>query len=137
MGFMDKLQQTAKESFEKGKAKVEDVQADRAADKLLRDLGAWYYATRTGRDDGTAGEHIERLVGELQAHEAQYGELGKEAEPAPEAPPAGQVADPFAAPAAAPPAAPVADAPPAAPAPPAPPAPAAPVTDGPPPPPPA
>lgn len=139
MGFMDKLQQTAKESFEKGKAKVEDVQADRAADKLLRDLGAWYYATRTGRDDGTAGEHIERLVGELQAHEAQYGELGKDAEPAAPSAPSAPSADPFAAPTAAPaapapPAAPVADAPPA---PPAPPAPAAPVTDGPPPPPPA
>ena len=137
MGFMDKLQQTAKESFEKGKAKVEDVQADRAADKLLRDLGAWYYATRTGRDDGTAGEHIERLVGELQAHEAQFGELGKEAEPAP---PASQVDNPFAAPAPGAPAAEAAAPPPppaAAPAPPAPPAPSAPVTDGPPPPPPA
>jgi len=134
MGFMDKLQQTAKESFEKGKEKLDDVQADRTADKLLRDLGAWYYASRSGRDDGTADEHIERLIGELQAHEAQHGELGKEAPPAAPAAPA---ADPFAAPAspaAAPPAAPPAA---AAPPPPVPPTPSAPVTDGPPPPPPA
>jgi hypothetical protein len=133
MGFMDKLQQTAKESFEKGKEKLDDVQADRAADKLLRDLGAWYYASRSGRDDGTANEHIERLIGELQAHEAQHGELGKEAPPAA---PAAPSADPFAAPAppaGAPPAAPPAAAPP----PPVPPEPSAPVTDGPPPPPPA
>jgi hypothetical protein len=133
MGFMDKLQQTAKESLEKGKAKVDDVQADRAADKLLRDLGAWYYASRSGRDDGTANEHIERLIGELQAHEAQHGELGKEAPPAAPAAPA---ADPFSAPG------PTASAPPAAPPaasapPPVPPTPSAPVTDGPPPPPPA
>ena len=133
MGFMDKLQQTAKESFEKGKEKLDDVQADRAADKLLRDLGAWYYASRSGRDDGTADQHIERLIGELQAHEAQHGELGKEAPPAAPAAPA---ADPFAAPApsAAAPPPPAAAAPPP---PPVPPTPSAPVTDGPPPPPPA
>jgi hypothetical protein len=132
MGFLDKVQQTAKETLEKSKEKLEDVQADRASDKLLRDLGAWYYATRTGRDDGTAAGHIERLVGELQAHEATHGELGKEKEPeAPAAPAA--AADPFAAPA------PEAAAPPAAPTPPVvqapPPDPSAPVTDGPPPPP--
>jgi hypothetical protein len=135
MGFMDKLQQTAKESFEKGKEKLDDVQADRASDKLLRDLGAWYYASRTGRDDGTANDHIERLIGELQAHEAQHGELGKSAEPAAPAAPAAPSTDPFAAPA--PPAA-AAPPPPAAAAPsppPVPPTPSAPVTDGPPPPP--
>src|SRR5688572_23101174 len=102
MGFMDKLQQTAKESFEKGKEKLDDVQADRTADRLLRDLGAGYAASRSGGDAGTADEHIERLIGELQAHEAQHGGLGKEAPPAAPAAPA---ADPFAAPAA-PPAAP-------------------------------
>jgi hypothetical protein len=134
MGFMDKLQQTAKESFEKGKAKVEDVQADRTADKLLRDLGAWYYASRTGRDDGSAAGHIERLVGELQAHEAEHGELGKEAEPEAPVAPAAPSADPFAAPA--PPAAAAPSPPPVAPQP-VPPTPSAPVTDGPPPPPPA
>jgi hypothetical protein len=135
MGFLDKLQQTAKETLDKGKEKLEDVQADRAADKLLRDLGAWYYAGRTGRDGGAAAEHIERIMGELQAHEAEHGELGAKDEPEPAAAPE--------APAAAP-APPAADAPPAAaPAPPAADAPVAPapspppVTPGPPPPPPA
>ena len=141
MGFLDKLQQTAKETLDKGKEKLEDVQADRTADKLLRDLGAWYYAGRTGRDEGAAADHIERIVAELQAHEAEHGELGAreeaaaaaaaEAPPATDAPPTDA---PPTAPAAAgspPPAPPAAEAPPTPDAPPA-----APVTEGPPPPPP-
>jgi hypothetical protein len=133
MGFLDKLQQTAKETLDKGKEKLEDVQADRAADKLLRDLGSWYYAGRTGRDDGQAAAEVERLVAELQAHEAEHGELGatEEPPPPPPPPPASAATDPVAP-----------GAPPAAPAPPPPaaapvaPDPAAPVTSGPPPPPP-
>ena len=137
MGFLDKLQQTAKETLEKGKEKVEDLQADRKADQLLRDLGAWYYAGRTGRDEGKANENVERIVGELQAHEAEHGQLGTKPDDA-TAPADG--ADESAAPAA-----PAAPEPPAAgaPAPPPPPAvpvppadPNAPVTSGPPPPPP-
>jgi hypothetical protein len=134
MGFLDKLQQTAKDTLDKGKEKLEDVQSDRAADKLLRDLGSWYYAGRTGRDGGQAAEHVERLVAELQAHEAEHGELGAKEEAAPPPPPESAATE---APPAAP-APPAADAPPAAPAPPAAEAPpASPVTSGPPPPPPA
>lgn len=128
MGFLDKLQQTAKETLDKGKEKLEDVQAERAADKLLRDLGAWYYAGRTGRDKGEAAAHVERLIGELQAHEAEHGELGATVEPAPAAPAApAPAAEEATAPAPDAPSAatPTADAPPAAP-----------VTPGPPPPPP-
>jgi len=77
MGFLDKLQQTAKDTLDKGKEKLEDVQADRKADQLLRDLGAWYYAGRTGRDEGAATSNIERIVGELEAHEAEHGPLGR------------------------------------------------------------
>jgi hypothetical protein len=149
MGFLDKLQQTAKETLDKGKEKLEDVQADRASDKLLRDLGAWYYAGRTGRDDGQAAAHVERLIAELQAHEAAHGELGAKEEAVPEPPPAAPAAPeaPVATGEPAPPPAPAATgepAPPPAPAAPptteapaaeAPPAP--PVTSGPPPPPPA
>lgn len=130
MGFLDKLQQTAKETLDKGKEKLEDVQAERAADKLLRDLGAWYYASRTGRDGGEAAANIERLVGELQAHEAEHGPLGGDKDEAAGAPEAPAAPAPPAAGAPAP-----APEPPAEPAPPA--APSAPVTDGPPPPPPA
>jgi hypothetical protein len=109
MGFLDKLQQTAKETLDKGKEKLEDVQADRTADKLLRDLGAWYYAGRTGRDSGEAAGNVERLVAELQAHEAEHGPLGaKDEEAAAPAPP----------PPGPPPSAPPPGAPPSAPPPP-------------------
>lgn len=87
MGFLDKLQQTAKDTLDKGKERLEDVQADRRADGLLRDLGAWYYAGRTGRDGGAAAENIERIVGELQAHEAEHGLLGRSSESTPRQPP--------------------------------------------------
>jgi hypothetical protein len=131
MGFLDKLQQTAKETLDKGKEKLEDVQADRNADKLLRDLGAWYYAGRTGRDNGEGATNIERIVAELQAHEAEHGPLGREHT---------DDDDPAAAAAAQAPTAPIAPESPSAPvapvAPVVPPAPGAPVTSGPPPPPP-
>ena len=76
MGFLDKLQQTAKDTLDKGKEKLEDAQADRKADQLLRELGAWYYAGRTGRDTGDADANIERVIAELKAHEAEHGERG-------------------------------------------------------------
>src|SRR5215207_10526675 len=83
MGFLDKLQQTAKETLDKGKDKLDDIQADKKADQLLRDLGAWYYAGRTGRDEGDAAGNVERIVAELQAHEAEHGPLGQKAHAAP------------------------------------------------------
>lgn len=79
MGFLDKLQQSAKDTLDKGKGKLDELQADREADRLLRELGAWYYAGRTGRDEGKAAAEIERVVGELQAHEAEHGALGSAA----------------------------------------------------------
>jgi len=150
MGFLDKVQQ----AIDKGQDKLGDLQAKRSSDQLLRDLGAWYYASRTGRDGGDGAGHVERLVGELQAFEAANGPLGGDitADPAaaaaepPDAvipdggpPPAADPAGgPWVDPVAAPPPPPFSTtpppAPPAAPMPPA--EPSAPVTPGPPPPPP-
>jgi hypothetical protein len=87
MGFLDKVQKTARETLDKGKDKLEDIQADKKADQLLHDLGAWYYAGRTGRDHGDAAGHVERLVAELQAHEAEHGPLDQKAKAAAETPP--------------------------------------------------
>jgi len=128
MGFLDKLQQTAKETLDKGKERLDEMQADKKADGLLRDLGAWYYAGRTGRDGGTADANIERIVAELQAHEAEHGPLGQagSTEAAPDAPATAPDA-----PATAPDAPAGEAAPPASPPPPPPP----PATSGPPPPP--
>jgi hypothetical protein len=54
MGFMDKVKEqasvaaaAAKEAAQKGQAKVEEVQAKRAADGMLRKLGLAVYSTST------------------------------------------------------------------------------------------
>jgi hypothetical protein len=132
MGFLDKVQKTARETLDKGKDKLEDIQADKKADQLLHDLGAWYYAGRTGRDNGEGAGHVERLVAELQAHEAEHGPLDQKAKaeaatPPPPAPlsPAAEAATPP------PPPPPAADAPTP---PPPPPPPAAEASSAPPPP---
>ncbi|MCB0977016.1 MAG: hypothetical protein KDB02_06115 [Acidimicrobiales bacterium] len=76
MGFLDKVKSQAEQVAKQGQEKINEVQAKRASDALLRDLGAWYYATQTGRDGGQGAEQMARLVGELQAHEAEHGPLG-------------------------------------------------------------
>jgi hypothetical protein len=106
MGLLDKVKQTAatateaaKDAAAKGQAKYDDMQAKKAADGLLRDLGAAVYATRTGRATPTTESEIERLVAALGDHETQHGAItlspesaaaGPTAAPAP--PP--QAADP-------------------------------------------
>lgn len=82
MALMDKMKaqaaqlaQKAQEAGKAGQAKIEDAQARRKADGMLRDLGAAVYAQRTGKaTDGTAGD-IDRLVSDLSAHEAEHGPL--------------------------------------------------------------
>jgi hypothetical protein len=69
------LAQKAQEAGKAGQAKLEDVQAKRRADGLLRDLGAAVYAQKNGTaTDATAGE-IDRIVGELKAYEADNGKV--------------------------------------------------------------
>jgi len=79
MALMDKMKaqasqlaQKAQEAGKAGQAKLEDVQARRRADGLLRDLGAAVYAKHSGQDD--AGE-IDRLIGELASYETEHGSL--------------------------------------------------------------
>lgn len=100
MGFLDKVKAQAEQAVKQGQEKLEDVQAKKKADGLLRDLGAWYYARETERDEGQGDEQIARLVAELQAHEAEHGPLGAEREdevappPPPPPPPPGASAPP-------------------------------------------
>jgi hypothetical protein len=82
MGFLDKVKEqaavataAAKDAAQKGQAKIDDLQAKRAADALLRDLGAAVYAQRTGRAGAGADGEVTRLVGELEQHEAAHGPL--------------------------------------------------------------
>jgi uncharacterized protein (DUF2164 family) len=80
MGFLDKVKEqaavataVAKDAAQKGQAKIDDLQAKRAADALLRDLGAAYYAQQTGRSTPTTDADVQRLIEQLKGHEALNG----------------------------------------------------------------
>ena len=82
MGFLDKVKEqaavataVAKDAAQKGQAKLDDYQAKRDADALLRDLGAVAYAEQTGRGTATTATDVEQLIAKLQAHEATHGPI--------------------------------------------------------------
>src|SRR5271157_5514406 len=82
MGLLDKVKaqataatEMAKDAAAKGQAKMSEAQAKKAADGMLRDLGAAYYATQTGRATPTTEADVERLVAALQAHESEHGQI--------------------------------------------------------------
>jgi hypothetical protein len=65
--------QKAQEAGKAGQAKIDEMQAARRLDALMRELGAAVYAQHAGRatdDDAT----IERLYSEIAAHEAEHGD---------------------------------------------------------------
>src|ERR1700722_8181737 len=65
------LAQKAQEAGKAGQAKIEDAQAKRKSDAMLRDLGAALYAQKTTGADNSA--EIDRIVSELTAFEAEHG----------------------------------------------------------------
>ncbi|MGH3732795.1 MAG: hypothetical protein ACRDVC_05375 [Acidimicrobiales bacterium] len=65
------LAQKAQEAGKAGQAKVQDAQAKRKSDAMLRDLGTAVYAQRTTGVDN--GAEVDRIVGELKAFEAEQG----------------------------------------------------------------
>lgn len=82
MGLMDKVKASAEvglakagEAGRSGQAKLDAAQARHRADGLLRDLGAAVYADHEGRGSDQTTEDATRLIGELQAYEAEYGPL--------------------------------------------------------------
>ena len=82
MGLLDKVKAqataataVAKDAAQKGQAKLDEVQAKKAADSLLRDLGAAFYAVKTDRATPSTDSDIDRLVAALQTHEAEHGAL--------------------------------------------------------------
>jgi hypothetical protein len=82
MGLLDKVKAqataataAAKDAAQKGQAKLDEVQSKKGADGMLRDLGAAFYATKTGRATPSTDADIDRLVAALQAHEAEHGAL--------------------------------------------------------------
>ncbi len=110
MGLLDKVKaqataatEMAKDAAAKGQAKLDESQAKKAADGMLRDLGAAFYATKTGRATPTTDADIERLVAALQKHESDHGQITLAPESAAAAPTATPAGDGAAAPAPPPP----------------------------------
>jgi hypothetical protein len=82
MGFMDKVKAQAEAGLAKandatkaGQEKLDQVSAKHKADGLLHDLGAALYADRVGRGTDQTAADVERIVTDLQAYEAEYGNL--------------------------------------------------------------
>ncbi|MGV3759383.1 MAG: hypothetical protein ACO1PW_07530, partial [Actinomycetota bacterium] len=73
MGFLDKAKETLSEATKAAQEGVADMSAKRKADGLLRELGAWTYAKHKGGFPD-AEANIARVIGELEAHEAEHGE---------------------------------------------------------------
>ena len=110
MGLLDKVKaqataatEMAKDAAAKGQAKMNDAQAKKAADGMLRDLGAAYYATQTGRSTPTTEADMTELVASLQAHESEHGQITLAPESAAAAPTASPAGGGSAAPAPPPP----------------------------------
>ncbi len=82
MGFMDKMKEqaavvtaAAKDAAQKGQAKVDAVQAKRAADGVLRKLGLAVYLQRTDRGGDATEAVVEDSISSLKEYEAEYGEI--------------------------------------------------------------
>jgi hypothetical protein len=65
--------QKAQEAGQAGQAKLNDIQAARHLDSLFRDLGSATYDQHAGRATSDTAATIERLYGEIEAHEAEHG----------------------------------------------------------------
>ena len=112
MGFMDKAREAAQQATAKaqqglaqGQAKLDEVQTARAADGLLRDLGAAFYAEQRS---GGSPEAVAAALGAVDAHVAAHGPLGKagpassDASPQPPGPSSAPAGMPYGSPQAAP-----------------------------------
>ena len=82
MALLDKVKQQAaqvahkaQEAGRAGAARIEDVQAKRQFDALLRDLGAAVYAQRSGRVADNSAE-VQGLCDQLTEMEKEHGSLG-------------------------------------------------------------
>ena len=112
MGFMDKAREAAQQATAKaqqglaqGQAKLDEVQTTRAADGLLRDLGAAFYAEQRS---GGSHEAVAAALGAVDAHVAAHGPLGtagpasSDASPQPPGPSSAPAGMPYGGPQAAP-----------------------------------
>ena len=87
MGIMDKVKAQAEvakakaqEGLAQGQAKIEAFQDKRAADGLLRDLGAAVYAQQRS---GGSSQAVDQAMAALDAHVAENGPIGADDDNAP------------------------------------------------------
>lgn len=92
MGLMDRVKaqatmaaQKAQEAAQQGKDKLDQAQANRRGDAMLRQLGVIVYADRTGRGTPDSQAKIDKLVNDISAHERENG-LNLAADPAQQQP---------------------------------------------------
>ncbi len=85
MGFLDKARDAAQQAATKaqqgmaqGQAKIGEVQAKRASDALLRDLGAAFYAEQR---QGGSSEAVVSALRAIDTHVAQNGPIDTSSSP--------------------------------------------------------
>jgi hypothetical protein len=78
MGLMDRVRaqatqiaQQAQEAAQEGKARLDQAQASRRGDMLLRQLGALVFAERTGRGTADSQARIDQLISDISAYESE------------------------------------------------------------------
>jgi len=82
----EQVAQRAQEVGKAGQAKLDQAQAKRQEDSLLRDLGAAVYAERTRQAGADSASEIDRLIAEitsLRTEQAPLAETGNPTEAAP------------------------------------------------------
>jgi hypothetical protein len=86
MGLMDKVKETAqkgadaaKGAVSAGQEKIDDLKVDKKIKELKESLGGLVYAQKSGRPVEHYDAEVTRLVGEIQAAEAERAEAEPEA----------------------------------------------------------
>jgi hypothetical protein len=75
------LAEKATEAGKAGQAKIGTLQTKKQADTLLRDLGAHHFAKARGRDDAQTDTKIAGVMTQLDAHEAEHGQIDLRPDP--------------------------------------------------------
>ncbi len=82
MGILDKVKgqaaaaaSAARDAAQKGQTKVDDFQARRSADQVLRRLGLAVYLQQAGRGAETFEQDVAGFVETLSAYEGEHGPL--------------------------------------------------------------
>jgi hypothetical protein len=69
----NQLAQKGQEAAQEGKARLDQAQANRRGDAMLRQLGGLVYADRTGRGGPDCQAKIDQLISDISAHERENG----------------------------------------------------------------